>query len=303
MPDEILEEQETVEAAEEEFVGGEETPESEPLPTVAAVEQTAYENIAQTWGWVPKEKYRGDKSEWVDAKTFVLRDKAMHKSTRAHARTLEREMESLKRSVEQLSAHQRDANTMTIQQQILRKKENLKDAVEEGDTEKTLQISRAIYDLEAKAVPVNEQNQGIPPEIQHWIDDNPWYEDDDELKAKADKVFARSKRRGLLFDEAAEEVADAIEEIRESRSKKEGEPKKKNGNPTNRGVNDVSSGRNQPHGGVNRHGKTYATATRFEQDVCDSMLKQGVFAVDEKTGKPLSMEKRRQIYFEQIPPE
>ena len=38
-----------------------------------AAMQPAVEQEARTLGWVPQEDFRGDKSRWVDAETFVQR--------------------------------------------------------------------------------------------------------------------------------------------------------------------------------------------------------------------------------------
>lgn len=152
------------------------------------------ESEARQFGWVPKEQFRGNESDWVDAETFVERGKALNPILRANNQRLldelnktKKELGDVRGAVDEFKQIQKDLYERRAQEyerQIKELKQDRKTALKEGELETVANIEEQIEELEAEAstnkppkeAPKQENNQPqIDPALEQWLTDNSWF--------------------------------------------------------------------------------------------------------------------------------
>jgi hypothetical protein len=140
-------------------------------------------SVAKRMGWTPKEEWKRDPAKWVDAPDFLENT----------PRELEQAKDKLKRSAQ--------ANEAAIEE--VRRQERLQ-ALEEirtnaGDPEK---VNAAVERVKAA--------EGPPPQVQAWVRDNPWFNEDPEAADYATSVSNRLAREGRPVAEQLEAARVAV---------------------------------------------------------------------------------------------
>lgn len=191
------------ESLEEEIVTKEPEGNVEPIePEADPIEATAREK-----GWKPLEEYEGDKETWVDAKEFVAREplyKALHKANR-EIKKVKKETETVKQLYDKIELVAKEKAMKELQAQ-------LKEAAEEKDIERALEIKDQINDLKTKPATPTPQNE----QFDVWVQGNKWYEADEDLRVFADakglKIAAANPDLSLeeIYDRVAESTRKAF---------------------------------------------------------------------------------------------
>ena len=154
----------------------EEIPEEEIVPEGEIVEPVEHEVQARNKGWVPKEEFKGDPLEWVDAKEFINRGplyEALHKANR--------KIKNMEKTLDAQRQHYESVSKTAKEQAIKDLRKELHAAVENQDTEQATAIADRISEVAASPVekpPVNEA-------YNNWVADNEWYEADTTLRMAA----------------------------------------------------------------------------------------------------------------------
>jgi len=168
------------------------------------------EQEAKNMGWAPREEWRGDPEQWVDAETFVERGntvmpilKANNRrlesrlaQSEAHNRQLHDTIKSLQDSVGAMEEVFRDETKRKVEETRKSLLKGLKDAKETGDIDTEVDITDKLSQLreaeleskQAKPAAPQGQPQGQPqldPEFLEWHQRNPWYGVDDRKSRKA----------------------------------------------------------------------------------------------------------------------
>lgn len=185
------------------------------------------EKEARSMGWRPKEQFRGKEEDWVDAEEFVERGRKIMPiliannerlrkdlSTREQKiGTLESEVETLKVTLNTLEKHWTTANQKAVETAKRQLKDQLKEAVEERDVDRELEIREqldVIKEEERKQELLKKPERkeddkktppGVDPELQAWYKEQKWLETD-RKKAKQFTRMAEDLREEL--DEAGE---------------------------------------------------------------------------------------------------
>jgi hypothetical protein len=158
------------------------------------------EALAQELGWTPKDQFKGDPDAWKPADQFI-------RDGRDITRSLSRELKEIRQNV----GHIVQASTATLEQQIAEQKRLLEtrhqEAVELGDPQTALQISRQITQLESRALaPV------VPGEVAEFAERNKdWFQKDARATNFALAVADEEARLGRS---PAEQVAAAEREVK-----------------------------------------------------------------------------------------
>ncbi len=79
---------------------------------------TEVETQALAMGWIPEEKFRGDKAKWVDAETYVERGQTYLPFIKAENRKLQEKLEQATGTINQL---QDSAKTLSESVEALKK--------------------------------------------------------------------------------------------------------------------------------------------------------------------------------------
>lgn len=185
-----------------------------------------YEQEAQKQGWKPKEDFvngGGNEADWVDAKVFVERGENSAPILKSRLEKLERQFENSKRTQESLAKH----HNRMLQKEEQRRQEliaQLEDAranaVANGDAQAFKKADRQLNEMRAEKIepivqPVPQTEQA---EVEEWLAENPWYNEDYALQAMADgysdklsKMKPNLKGRAFL-DEVSKFVKENLPE-------------------------------------------------------------------------------------------
>lgn len=153
-------------------------------------EYTPEEVQAMEHGWAPKEEWKGDESDWVSAKEFNRRGELFGK-----IKNLERDRDALR----QASRHMKDLLAKAKQTEYSRAVADLKaqkkQAAEEGETTKMLEIDDQIEELTVDHNTYQQEIAAAEPApadtntaFVEWQRDNQWYTADADMRLFADSV-------------------------------------------------------------------------------------------------------------------
>ncbi len=163
-----------------------------PLQVQLHVEPT-HEDHARQQGWRPKEEWEGNPEDWVDAKTFNQRGEYMEriKSQSSLIKKLEKRLSKQESTLEELAEHHRRVSEIEYKKALEQLKGLKKEALDLGDHEKVVEIDDKIQDLkdtkpQEKAPTTNDSS--MHPDVEAWIDENPWYEEDLALQGAAEAL-------------------------------------------------------------------------------------------------------------------
>lgn len=183
---------------------------------------TASEVEARKFGWVSKDEFKGDESQWRDADAFLQRGKEINGFLRNDLAKLEtahrKEIEDIQKSVKQLTEFYQESNKKAYQRAVDDLKKAKAVAITEGDGERVTEIEEQIEKVKeasqtAEKPQENQSPQQNDREYYDWLKENPWYitnkdmisagekfgelihADEPNLKGRAflDKITARVK--------------------------------------------------------------------------------------------------------------
>jgi len=166
---------------------------------------------AESQGWVPKERFRGNESDWVDADTFVKRGREILPILRKNNENLIKDLQSTKdqlkefrEAAEEFKKVQRESYERKAQEyesQIQEIKESRAQAISDGDGQKVNALDDALDQAkenfkEAKqsvkdvvsAKDPEPTPEAIDPGLQVWLDRNTWFGQDKRLTAVVNGV-------------------------------------------------------------------------------------------------------------------
>jgi hypothetical protein len=159
---------------------------------------------AESQGWVPKERFRGNESDWVDADTFVKRGREILPILRKNNENLIKDLQATKdqlkefrEAAEEFKKFQRESYERKAQEyesRIQEIKESRAQAISDGDGQKVNALDDALDQAkenfkEAKqavkdVVSAKEPEptpEAIDPGLQVWLDRNSWFGQDKRL--------------------------------------------------------------------------------------------------------------------------
>ena len=159
---------------------------------------------AESQGWVPKERFRGNESDWVDADTFVKRGREILPILRKNNENLVKDLQATKdelrqfrEAAEEFKKFQRESYERKAQEyesRIQEIKESRAQAISDGDGQKVNALDDALDQAkedfkEAKqavkdVVSAKEPEptpEAIDPGLQAWLDRNSWFGQDKRL--------------------------------------------------------------------------------------------------------------------------
>lgn len=153
------------------------------------------ETEARRLGWRPQEEFKGPADKWIDAEQFVQKGREILPIVQANNKALEKTVRDQAAKIAEMS------QTLTEAKEFFGKAEKrayeaavrdiesrLDAAVDAGDTAAARAITKEATDLaeEMKAAPkAADPNAGIASARDAWIAENPWFENDPDLRAFA----------------------------------------------------------------------------------------------------------------------
>lgn len=182
------------------------------------------EDQARRMGWVPQEEFRGDKSKWTDAETFVKNGLESLPILRENNRRLQKANEELSKSAADFKKMSDTAFDRAYTKAKRELEEKIETAATEGGEKAAATVKAATKELtELETEKTKRDAAGDEdPEFKAWELQNDWYKDP-ELREEAEVEAFRLRRKG----EKAEGQA-FLDKVKEAVKKKHPE---KFGNP------------------------------------------------------------------------
>jgi hypothetical protein len=249
---------------------------------------------AESQGWVPKERFRGNESDWVDADTFVKRGREILPILRKNNENLVKDLNATKEQLKefreaaeefkkfQREAYERKANE--YEDRIREIKESRAQAISDGDGQKVNALDDALdqakEDLKEAKQAVKEADtvktpepasQAMEPELQSWLDGNTWFGQDKRMTGIANGIGDSLRLEFPMLKGKA--FLDKLDEVlAEEFPNKFGEKK----SPASR----VESGAGrQGRGGSNA--QSYDNLPADAKAACDKFVKQKLMTKEE----------------------
>ena len=242
---------------------------------------------AESQGWVPKERFRGNESDWVDADTFVKRGREILPILRKNNENLIKDLQATKdqlkefrEAAEEFKKFQRESYERKAQEyegQIREIKESRAQAISDGDGQKVNALDDALDQAkenfkEAKqsvkdvvsAKDPEPTPEAIDPGLQAWLDRNTWFGQDKRLTAMVNGIGENLRLelpllKGQAFLDKLDEVL--AEEFPNKFGKKQ--------SPSSRV--ESGSGRQSRSGG---NAQSYDNLPSEAKSACDRFVKQ-----------------------------
>lgn len=181
-------------------------------------EFTEVETKAMELGWRPLEEFHGDESMFIDAKEFVGR-KSLYDKIEAQ----KNEIKTIKQGVDALKEHYAHVETRAFEKALKELEKQQKQAVRDGDADSFDHIENEKKALEAERQEFIEATEKIKttapqvhPELQSWVNRNPWYNTQPHMQVFADQMgkrLAADVREGTITQkEALAKIEAAVKE-------------------------------------------------------------------------------------------
>lgn len=249
---------------------------------------------AESQGWVPKERFRGNDSDWVDADTFVKRGREILPILRKNNENLMKDLSHTKEQLrefreaaEEFKKFQKDAyerKAADYEKRIQEIKDSRAQAISDGDGQKVNALDDALDEAKenfkearqaAKDVTSNTMPEvtdapanTIDPSLQVWLDKNTWFGTDRRMTSIVNGIGESLRLefpslKGQPFLDKLDEVLQEEFPTKFGNNK----IKKSPGSPVESG-----SGRQGRSGGGSR---SYDHLPADAKAACDRFLKQG----------------------------
>src|SRR5260221_6636441 len=206
---------------------------------------------AGSHGWVGKDEFKGDKSKWVDAKTFLEGGQTFIPFLKAESGRLrqgleaerqarlklEGELEASRKSIETLSKLNEEDRAAAVESAKKEVKAQIAEAIKSGDTEVLGELTEQLIKL-TTPLPAPEEDDDEPapvkpngevrqhPDFQPWVAKNKWFGTD---SYKSNLAMAEAQRlresgdtsQGMAFFDKVAAGVDKLLNPRATRSKVE----------------------------------------------------------------------------------
>jgi hypothetical protein len=164
----------------------EQTPEQKPEQR----EYTPMEIKAIEQGWIPKEDFDGDESEFIDAPEFVRRGELFHK-----IESQSKEVKQLRNALEAFKKHHSKVKEAEYERALKSLQDARKQAFVDGEHERAFALEEKIDEIkQEKAEVVRNANEPVvednayTPEFVNWVSRNSWYENNRVMRKAADAL-------------------------------------------------------------------------------------------------------------------
>lgn len=174
-----------------------------------------YEAEASKMGWQPEEKFKGDKSKWVDAKSFVERGEEVLPIVKAELRKTREELAEFRKTADEFAAFNKAAHEREKREWETKLREATqakKEAITQGDGDKVIEAEATIDTLKANRPEPQKEVQKLDPEFKSWLDENEWYGKDKTRTMQANVIGLSLAEGGLrgraLYDAVSEKLVE-----------------------------------------------------------------------------------------------
>jgi len=152
-------------------------------------EPNAIEKIAKDWGHRPKDEWDGDEDKWVDAETFVRRERELRDRNADTVKHLHKELSELKDSMRSLAEGETKRLKQALDEQKGRLKMEMEAAVDEGDKDRYKRAEREYEGLAEREkeleTPKDPRQTAFEQGGKDFERRNDWWKKEPEMAASA----------------------------------------------------------------------------------------------------------------------
>jgi hypothetical protein len=245
-------------------------------------ELSATEATAREQGWTPKDQFRGDPSDWIDADEYVKR--ADPRYLRKQLGQTEKQLRKLEqqRTADQAAFEKRLAKMETLNK-VQRTKmygeieAARRAAVEVGDTaeyDRQNQMEQQLYEAEQAAgkesAKEDEPKAAKPhPDVAKWVSENPWFTKNKMLNRAAEGIHEQ-----LMEDEPGLTIAENLAKTRAEVIRRFPDKFSKTPAPKTNGHSVVEGGSRAATGAA---GKAFTDIPAQERAVIEGHIQEGLY--------------------------
>jgi hypothetical protein len=246
-------------------------------------EVSATEATAREQGWTPKEQFRGDPNDWIDADEYVKRGDPRY--LRKQLGQTERQLRKLEtqRTADQAAFEQRLTKMETLNKVQRRKmygeiEAARRAAVEVGDTaeyDRQNEMEQQLYQAEQEAGKATAKEEPQPkaskphPDVEKWVSENPWFTKNKMLGRAAEGIHEQ-----LMEDEPGLTIAENLAKTRAEVIKRFPEKFSKTPAGKTNGHSAVESGQRAAQA---PKGKAFTDIPAEERSVIEAHIKEGLY--------------------------
>lgn len=261
----IAETSEEVQSVDKQESSGEQSQES------TTAQLTAVEQKALEMGWRPKSEFEGDEDDFIDAQEFVRRKPLFEKIDHVG-----KELRETRKALKALQEHHQKVKEAEYQNALKQLRADKKQALEEGDADRLIEIDEQIAEAKAADVAVRTQIQQEAskphPNFVAWVQKNQWYQSDVELRSVADQIGTAyaAKNPETNPDDVLKYVEQRIKKLYPENFR----------NP-NRERPSAVEGRTQTQAHEKKDGISDYPLTDEERKVMNTFVRQGIMTKEE----------------------
>lgn len=266
----------------EKETGTEETAETTETQETETTEQDPVESLAREMGWNPNHD-GSDGRERLSARDFIKKGREIQNTASKHIKKQSRELTEIKNVVENLTKHNQalySAYKTHLNQQKADLESKRQQAVQDGDSAAATAIDAQIGEI--NKIPAELPNTGntMHPEFAEWLDENGWYEDDNELRAYADMLGNQPEYRALAGRSrkaALDKVADSVKRMFPNKFNANVQPETKVATRTARAAVEPATRR----AAQSKVKISYNDLSRDQQAFCDDFVRRGIMTQEQ----------------------
>lgn len=235
-------------------------------PDVSGETDDALEEEALAMGWKPLSQFKGPKDKFVSAAEYVERGKTIMPFLRKELSQAYKKIEGLEKSVTNAVKHLTAAEKRGYEKAKRDLEAELEQFAAAGDAAGVKAVTQDIVNLEKEvsAAPGKDEPE-LPPELQAWMDDNPWYGKDKALTAACEAIGQEVFEEGYT---GKAQIKEVDRRIREAFPNKFAKPE----NPARKAPAAVEGGSSAPR----KSGKSYAELPAEAKQFCDELVRDKI---------------------------
>lgn len=163
-----------------------------------SAQKTPAETKAFKNGWRPKEDWKGDEDEWIEAKEFNFRGELMGRISEQSSilSNFKNQIAERDQTIEDLVTHHKGVSDREYKKALKALQEQKVEAIDDGDGSTVVEIDNEIDELKdrraeaSRATKESKATETTPPEVVDWLQkpQNKWYVNDSFLKSVADGI-------------------------------------------------------------------------------------------------------------------
>lgn len=176
-----------------------------------------WEADARAMGWSPKAEFKGDKSHWIDAKSFVERGEQVMPILKAQNKALLKRMSSMEKTMRQAQEFFSKSEQRGYERAMAEIKAKQRQAVELGDTDAFDEAEAEMAELEREVGRSGKEEPSGADAAEAFIEfraENDWYNNNKLLTDYADLLGRKTPldKSGMEPDEYFEWIAEQVKD-------------------------------------------------------------------------------------------